>query len=56
MQKMSKQYYYTKNGERKVSSYKVYIPKKVAELVGITDKDKLKIYAEDEKIIIEKEN
>lgn len=55
MQKIGKQYYYTKDGKRKVSSYKIYIPKTIAESAGITDTDKLKIYNKDRKIIIEKE-
>lgn len=55
MQKVGKQYYYTKDGKRKVSSYKIYISKETAELAGISDKDNLKIYVSDKKIIIEKE-
>lgn len=54
MTKLGKMYYMTSKGERKINCYTVTIPKAIVEKTDIEDKD-LKIYAEDNKIIIEKE-
>lgn len=53
MSKLSKNYYYAKNGDRKVNCYLVNIPKAVVEATNIKDSE-LNIYAKDNKIIIEK--
>jgi len=55
MPKLSKLYYITSKGERKINCYNVQIPKKVVNETDIEDND-IKIYAEDNKIIIEKED
>lgn len=54
MPKLSKLYYITSKGERKINCYNVQIPKKVVNETDIEDKD-IKIYAEDNKIIIERD-
>ena len=53
MPKLSKLYYITSKGERKVNCYNVQIPKKVVEQTNIQD-NSIKIYSKDNKIIIEK--
>lgn len=54
MPKLSKLYYTTSKGERKINCYNVQIPKKVVNETDIEDND-IKIYADNNKIIIEKE-
>ena len=54
MAKLNKQYYYTANGEKKVNCYHVIIPKEIVTKTNITEDDKLKVYENDNKIIIEK--
>lgn len=54
MQKLSKQYYYKKDGTRCINSYKVYISRKLIEETDIKDYDNLNVYREGNKIIIEK--
>lgn len=54
MPKLSKLYYITSKGERKINCYNVQIPKKVVEQTNIQDNN-IKIYAEDNKIIIERD-
>lgn len=54
MAKLNKQSYTTAKGERKVNCYTVNIPKKVVKSSNICDYDEIKIYAEEDKIIIEK--
>jgi antitoxin component of MazEF toxin-antitoxin module len=54
MQKLSKQYYYKKDGTRGVNSYKVYLSKKLVEELDIKDYDNLNVYKQGNKIIIEK--
>lgn len=53
MPKLSKLYYTTSKGERKINCYNVQIPKKVVEQTNIEDND-IKVYAKDNKIIIER--
>ena len=52
--KLTKQYYYNAKGERKINCYKVTITKDLAKSVGIEENDDIKIYAKDNKIVIEK--
>ena len=56
MQKLSRQYYYTKSGERKINCYKVNLSREIISEAQITENDNLKIYVKDNKIIIEKRN
>lgn len=53
MAKMSKLYYYTSKGEKKLNCYTVPIPKDIVEKAGLEGID-LKITANNDKIIIEK--
>ena len=55
MTKLGKMYYMTSKGERKINCYTVTIPKAIVEKTDIEDNN-IKIYAEDNKIIIEKES
>ena len=55
MQRVTKQYYYGKNGERKINGYKIYISKETLSKANITENDKLNVCVEGNKIIIEKE-
>lgn len=54
MQRLSKQYYYKKDGTKGVNCYKVNISKELAEQVNFKEHDKLNVYAKGNKIIIEK--
>ena len=54
MPKLSKLYYITSKGERKINCYNVQIPKKVVEQTNIQDNN-VKVYAENNKIIIERD-
>ena len=54
MQKLAKNYYRLANGEKRINCYMANIPKEVVGKTNITDDDEIKIYAEDDKIIIEK--
>lgn len=54
MQKIKKNYYYGKNGEKKINSYMVYISKKIIKDSNIKETDNLDVRAEKDKIIIEK--
>ena len=54
MPKLSKLYYITSKGERKINCYNVQIPKKVVEQTNIQESN-IKVYAEDNKIIIERD-
>jgi antitoxin component of MazEF toxin-antitoxin module len=54
MPKLSKLYYITSKGERKINCYNVQIPKKVVEKTNIQDNN-IKVYAENNKIIIERD-
>ncbi len=54
MPKLAKQYYYSPNGERKINCYKASISKELLKQTNIKENDQVKIYAKDNKIIIEK--
>lgn len=54
MPKLAKNYYYGKNGERKVNCYVVNISKEILNKTGIKDTDTVNIITKDGKIIIEK--
>ena len=54
MARLNKQYYYIKNGEKRINCYHVLIPKDIINETNITEDDKINIYTEDNKIIIEK--
>ena len=54
MPKLSKLYYITSKGERKINCYNVQIPKKVVEQTNIQENN-IKIYADNNKIIIERD-
>lgn len=54
MAKLNKQLYTTSKGEKRVNCYTANIPKKVVKQTDIGDYDDVRIYAEDNKIIIEK--
>lgn len=56
MPKLTKNYYYGKNGERKINCYLINISKDVVQKATIKDDEELKIYAKDGKIIIEKKD
>ena len=56
MPKLSKLYYITSKGERKINCYNVQIPKKIVEQTTIKDEDNIRIYTTNNKIIIEKED
>ena len=56
MPKLAKNYYYGKNGERKINCYIVNIPKGTLNQIDIKETDNIKIQAKDNKIIIEKDN
>lgn len=55
MQKLGKQYYYSPTGEKKINCYKINISKEIIEKTNIKNNDNIKVYAKDNKIIIEKE-
>lgn len=54
MPKLSKLYYITSKGERKINCYNVQIPRKIVEQTNIQDNN-IKIYADNNKIIIERD-
>ncbi len=51
--KLVKSYYYGKNGEKKVNTYLINIPRAIVEETKLQDKQ-LKVTAKGNKIIIEK--
>lgn len=55
MPRLAKQYYYNGSNEKKINCYKISIPKKIVEQSKIKDGDSVKIYADGDKIVIEKE-
>lgn len=55
MPKLVKSRYRTMSGEVKVNTYLISIPKAVVKEAKINDEDNLKIRAEGNKIILEKE-
>lgn len=55
MAKLNKQYYYNARNEKKINCYKVNISKDVVNKTDLKDK-KIKVYAKNNKIIIERED
>lgn len=55
MPKLAKNYYYDKNGQRKVNCYLLNISKKILNKTNIAEDDNIKIQAINNKIVIEKE-
>lgn len=55
MPKLAKKYYYNNKGERKINCYMLNIPKSVLQKSCIKEDDFIRVYAKDDKIIIEKE-
>ena len=55
MSKLSKQYYYSPKGERKINCYKATISKEILNQSEIKENDDIKIKSEQGKIIIEKD-
>lgn len=55
MPKLAKNKYRTLGGEVKVNSYLISIPKKVVSETNINENDNVKVYAEGNRIIIEKD-
>lgn len=51
--KLVKSYYYSRNGEKKVNTYLINIPRAIVEETKLQDKQ-LKVTAKGNKIIIEK--
>ena len=56
MAKLVKNYYYGKNGEKKLNCYLTHISKDVVEKSNIKDDKDIIIYAKGNKIIIENSN
>ena len=54
MAKFNKQYYFTKDREKKLQCVKVIVSKKLLEEAGIEVDAEIKVYVKDNKIIIEK--
>lgn len=54
MAKLTKQMYYKADGSRRINCYKVAISKEIVKQADIHDDDEIKVYAEENKIIIEK--
>lgn len=54
MPKLAKNYYYGKNGEKKLNCYILHISKEILNKTDIKDTDTVNIIAKDGKIIIEK--
>lgn len=54
MAKLTKQYYMTIKGEKKLNCYHVNFSKEIIKQVGFKETDNLHIYIEDGKLIIEK--
>lgn len=54
MTKLAKQMYYSASGEHKVNCYKATISKEILKQTNIKENDSIKIYTENNKIIIEK--
>lgn len=54
MAKFNKQYYFTKNNEKKLHCVKATLSKELIKEAGIEADDEIKIYVKGNKIIIEK--
>lgn len=56
MARLTKQYYFSQKGERKINCYKINVSKELLKQTDIKEDDQIKIYAKNNKIIIEKCN
>lgn len=54
MPKLTKQYYFKRNGERRINCYHINLSKDIINKTNIQEQDELKISVIDNKIIIEK--
>lgn len=54
MAKLNKQFYYTKDGDKKINCYHILVPRTIVDATNIKDNDELKVYSKNNKIIIEK--
>lgn len=54
MTKLTKQMYYKADGSKRINCYKVAISKEIVKQANIQDDEEIKIYAVENKIIIEK--
>lgn len=54
MPKLAKNMWTNSKGERKLNCYVIHIPKRLVDETNIDENDNIKIYAEKDKIIIEK--
>lgn len=52
--KLTKQYYYSAKGEKKINCFKINLSKELVEEAKIKEDDEIKIYVKNNKIIIEK--
>ena len=55
MPKLSKQYYYSSKGEKKLHCYKLSIPKTIINKSDINENDEIKISTKGGKIVLEKD-
>lgn len=55
MPKLVKNMWTNSKGERKLNCYSVTVPKEIVQQTNINENDELLVYADNEKIIIEKE-
>ena len=53
--KLVKKKFYTSDGEAKINNYFCYISKSVVEQAKMTGEENIKVYADKNRIIIEKE-
>lgn len=56
MAKLIKKKFYTSNGEAKINNYLVCISKEVVKNANMTGDEEIKVYAKNNKIIIERGN
>lgn len=54
MAKLTKQMYYKADGSKRINCYKVAISKEIVKQANIQDDEEIKVYAGENKIIIEK--
>mgnify|MGYP004479700957 FL=1 len=54
MAKLTKQMYFKADGSKRINCYKVAISKEIVKQANIQDDEEIKIYAGENKIIIEK--
>ena len=54
MQKLKKNYYYNKEGQRKLNCYMIFISKQQLQKSNINEDDNIEVKSEGDKIIIEK--